>query len=109
VTGRSRGPLARAQTHIRTADTVDALADGWPPGGLATAVLVRLLRVYQSVHQGRPPSCRFLPTCSSYAIDAIQLHGPARGSWLAIRRLARCHPWGAYGVDMVPPREVPPC
>lgn len=51
----------------------------------------------------RPPSCRFLPTCSEYAIEAITVHGPVRGGWLALRRLARCHPWGGSGFDPVPP------
>lgn len=53
--------------------------------------------------------CRFLPTCSEYAAQALILHGPARGSWLAARRLCRCHPWGASGYDPVPqPRDKAP-
>jgi putative membrane protein insertion efficiency factor len=48
-------------------------------------------------------SCRFVPSCSEYARDAIVLHGVVKGSWLALRRLLRCHPAGAYGVDPVPP------
>jgi len=49
-----------------------------------------------------PQTCRFHPTCSAYAIDAVQTHGPARGAWLALRRIARCHPWGGQGYDPVP-------
>lgn len=50
-----------------------------------------------------PPACRFHPSCSRYALDALTLHGPLRGSWLAVRRLARCHPFHPGGLDPVPP------
>lgn len=50
-----------------------------------------------------PPACRYLPTCSDYAQEAIQLHGPLRGTWLAGKRICRCHPWGGHGFDPVPP------
>jgi hypothetical protein len=49
-----------------------------------------------------PPSCRFTPTCSEYAIEAIQKHGPFRGTWLAVKRILRCHPGGGSGYDPVP-------
>ncbi len=67
-------------------------------------VLVWLLRGYQlllSPMLGQ--NCRFYPTCSHYAIEALRTHGAARGSWLAARRVCRCHPWNAGGVDLVPP------
>jgi len=48
------------------------------------------------------PTCRFYPTCSSYAIEAIERHGVTRGAWLTLRRLIRCNPWHPGGVDMVP-------
>ena len=50
----------------------------------------------------KPPTCRFTPTCSEYAILAVKKHGPVKGFWLAIKRLARCHPWGGQGYDPVP-------
>ncbi|MBO5186830.1 MAG: membrane protein insertion efficiency factor YidD [Prevotella sp.] len=49
-----------------------------------------------------PPSCRFTPTCSEYARQAIMRHGPLKGLWLAVRRILRCHPWGGSGYDPVP-------
>ncbi len=51
-----------------------------------------------------PPVCRYTPTCSQYAIEAIKKHGPFSGLWLAIKRIARCHPWGGSGHDPVPPK-----
>ena len=49
-----------------------------------------------------PPSCRYTPTCSQYAIEALRKHGPFKGSWLAVRRILLCHPWGGHGYDPVP-------
>ncbi len=69
-----------------------------------TLVLRVLIRAYQWVLSPvLPASCRFAPTCSDYALQAIAGHGPIRGGWLAVRRLARCHPWGGAGWDPVPP------
>lgn len=53
-----------------------------------------------------PTRCRFTPTCSEYALEALQKHGALRGSWLAAKRLLRCHPWGAWGADPVPPAHT---
>ena len=64
-----------------------------------TAVVNGYQRGFSSVF---PPSCRYWPSCSEYAIEALQLHGVAKGSWLTLRRLCRCHPWGGHGVDPVP-------
>lgn len=53
-----------------------------------------------------PRSCRFHPSCSAYALEALRLHGPWRGAWLAVRRIGRCHPWNDGGYDPVPPRAA---
>ena len=60
------------------------------------------VRSYQHLRAGRPSPCRFTPSCSAYAIDALETHGARRGTWLAVRRLGRCHPWGGSGWDPVP-------
>lgn len=52
-------------------------------------------------------NCRFHPTCSAYALEALKKHGALKGGWLAIRRIARCHPWGGSGVDNVPDKNGP--
>jgi len=65
------------------------------------------LRAYQSARAGRPSPCRFTPSCSSYAVEALEIHGAARGSWLAVRRLSRCRPLGGKGWDPVPPLASP--
>ncbi|MDD4636400.1 MAG: membrane protein insertion efficiency factor YidD [Bacteroidales bacterium] len=49
-----------------------------------------------------PASCRFTPTCSEYAVQALKKHGPLKGGWLTIKRISRCHPWGGSGYDPVP-------
>ena len=70
--------------------------------GLPARLLLGCVHGYQRLASGRPTPCRFLPTCSSYALDALERHGAVRGSWLALRRLGRCHPWGGHGLDPVP-------
>ena len=81
---------------------------GGPARRRATArVLVAVVRTYQAARSGRPTGCRYVPTCSEYAVEAIDTHGAARGSVLAARRLARCTPWGGHGIDPVPDRSRP--
>ena len=74
-----------------------------PVRRLATGLLVWLVRGYRLlVSPVLPPSCRFHPTCSGYAIEALKTHGPVRGGVMALARIARCHPWGGQGFDPVP-------
>lgn len=75
-----------------------------------TRILLALVRFYQrwispALHALTPWSCKFLPTCSEYAAMAITLHGPVKGVGLALRRLARCHPFSRGGFDPVPPHK----
>ncbi len=79
--------------------------------GIAASVLRLAVRGYQlAVSPLLPPACRYLPTCSAYAIEALERHGAAKGSWLALRRVLRCHPvrWlgGGSGYDPVPERAA---
>jgi len=64
--------------------------------------LRRVIVVYQRFSSGRPSPCRFYPSCSNYALEALGVHGAVRGSALALRRLSRCRPLGPHGVDLVP-------
>ena len=61
-----------------------------------------MIRLYQHLMTGRISPCRFIPTCSTYAYEAVETFGAVRGGLLAARRLARCHPWGGHGYDPVP-------
>jgi putative membrane protein insertion efficiency factor len=73
---------------------------------LVALALVWLVRGYQVlISPLLGPTCRYYPSCSAYAVEALQRFGPVRGTWLALRRLSRCHPWSPGGVDHVPPRR----
>lgn len=78
-------------------------ASGW--WRLTVWPLAALVRLYQRwLSPALPATCRFYPSCSSYALTALTRFGPLKGTWLTGRRLARCHPWNPGGVDHVPPR-----
>jgi hypothetical protein len=69
-------------------------------------VIVKVIRGYQHLMAWSTPRCRFAPSCSQYALEAVTAHGMLRGSWLAVRRLGRCHPWNPGGFDPVPEANV---
>jgi putative membrane protein insertion efficiency factor len=70
---------------------------------LITGFLLLLVRVYQYlISPLLPNSCRFVPTCSQYGVEALQKHGPIKGLWLTVKRIGRCNPWGGSGYDPVP-------
>ena len=81
----------------------DQPAAGVDSRSVAVVALSAPIRLYQAVQAERPSPCRYWPTCSQYALEALETHGAVRGSWLTARRLLRCHPWAARsGVDLVP-------
>lgn len=73
--------------------------------GPVTRTMLRAIHGYQHVRAGKLSPCRFTPSCSAYAAEAIEVHGPARGGWLSLRRILRCNPFGGQGVDLVPLRN----
>lgn len=76
------------------------------PVKILSGILIFFVKVYQ---HGISPllgsNCRFSPTCSAYTIEAIRVWGPFKGTWLGIRRISKCHPWGAHGWDPVPKKQ----
>lgn len=90
--------------HITTADT--GAAHGPERPGPAARGARRLIHLYQVAMDGRISRCRYLPTCSTYALEAYEVHGFVKGSWLTARRIGRCHPWGGHGLDPVPPKKA---
>lgn len=73
------------------------------PASLASRPLILLVRLYQvTLGLVMGGHCRFHPSCSNYAIEALRVHGALRGSWLTLRRILRCHPFGGHGFDPVP-------
>ena len=70
---------------------------------LLTKIMLLPIYFYKySISPLLPPACRYMPTCSEYAIEALKKYGPLKGSWLALKRIASCHPWGGSGYDPVP-------
>jgi hypothetical protein len=74
-----------------------------PRLGAVARLLAAGVRGWRVLSTRLPPRCRFYPSCSAYALEALQEHGAARGTWLSVRRIGRCHPWHPGGLDPVPP------
>lgn len=72
------------------------------PTRVARRAALMMIHIYQGVRANKPSPCRFVPSCSTYAAEAIESHGVLSGSWLAMRRLGRCRPGGGFGFDPVP-------
>lgn len=73
---------------------------------LLSKFFILLIRIYQyTISPIFGANCRYSPTCSAYAVEAIQIHGPIKGSYLGIKRILSCHPWGGHGYDPVPKKE----
>lgn len=72
-------------------------------GRILVGLFILPIRFYQRfISPLTPPSCRYTPTCSQYAVEALQKYGLVKGLWLAVKRILRCHPWGGHGYDPVP-------
>ncbi|MEM8741223.1 MAG: membrane protein insertion efficiency factor YidD [Pseudomonadota bacterium] len=74
------------------------------PAAFLLSLPIRAYRLILSPWVGM--HCRYHPTCSAYALEALERHGALRGGWLALRRILRCHPWGGSGIDAVPPAQT---
>jgi uncharacterized protein len=95
---------APAEDGSAVAPEPDAEPEEHRPSLLAR-LLLGVVHLYRLTAAVRTPRCRFLPSCSTYAVEALRTHGALRGTWLALRRVGRCHPWNPGGIDPVPPRK----
>ncbi len=86
--------------------TTQSAATDTQRAGLGARVLMLPIRAWRLVSVHLPPRCRFYPSCSAYALEALEVHGAAKGSWLAVRRVGRCHPFHEGGLDPVPAPNV---
>ena len=77
-----------------------------PQPSVPARMLMLPIRAWRLLSVHLPPRCRFHPSCSQYALEALTVHGAARGTWLAVKRVGRCHPWHDGGLDPVPPAST---
>jgi putative membrane protein insertion efficiency factor len=74
---------------------------------LISRILILFVRLYQyTISPILGANCRYSPTCSGYAVEAIEIHGPLKGTYFTIKRILSCHPWGGHGYDPVPKKEI---
>lgn len=88
--------------HNSYSTSAKPLSERTAPNSGPTRTVLAAIHLYQRVTSGRVAPCRFYPSCSQYALEAVQTHGALRGSALALRRLAKCRPLGPHGIDLVP-------
>ena len=79
---------------------------GWIRWILIRVLMVPVYFYKYVISPMTPASCRHIPSCSQYAIEALKIHGPIKGIYLATRRISKCHPWGTHGYDPVPPKQL---
>jgi putative membrane protein insertion efficiency factor len=89
-------------TNFTTTSIKPSVAPTAPKASAPTRILLRAIRGYQKLTSGRISPCRFYPSCSQYAGEAVETHGAAKGSLFAFRRVLKCRPFGPHGIDLVP-------
>jgi uncharacterized protein len=89
---------------VTAASATPETAGSTRPSPAARVLIVPVIGYRRFISPLLPPVCRFAPSCSEYALESLRVHGAVRGLWLAVRRLARCHPFNPGGYDPVPPR-----
>jgi len=107
VTESAPSVAVNAESSDITTLGVDHTASSTSRSGIGARLLLLVIHGYRVVRAGRPSPCRYIPSCSAYATEAIERHGAGRGGWLTVRRLCRCHPWGGHGADPVPELRKP--
>jgi len=93
-------------TTDHTPDTTSSVRGTTERASWPARILGLPIRAYRLISVHLAPRCRYHPSCSAYALEALEVHGAAKGSWLAVKRIGRCHPWHDGGLDPVPPRRA---
>lgn len=93
-----------AASPPKTAESETDPTESAVRAGPVARLLMLPIRAYRLVSVHLPPRCRYYPSCSAYALEALELHGAGKGMWLAAKRIGRCHPWHDGGLDPVPAR-----